>query len=132
MSRITITLSDLQLLHDATAKCLTEDLDDYKLRIAFAYFKRDAEHNLGNDSPFQKIRNDIFAKYGTPTENGYSLPEDAEKRRLLLSGLEAALSEKVSVRFPELTEEIIEKAKLPMNASSLSVLIALEILKETK
>jgi hypothetical protein len=130
MSKVTVTLSELQLLYDASAKCLTEEFEDYKLRIAFAYFKRDAESNLGPESPLQKLRTDIFARYGDPVEGGYSIPSDPEKRSKLISAIEQAMSEKVSVRFPELTIEIIEKAKLPMNASSLSILISLGILKE--
>lgn len=130
MSKVTVTLSELQLLYDASAKCLTEEFDDYKLRIAFAYFKRDAESNLGPDSPLQKLRTDIFTRYGDAVDGGYSLPKDTERRNKLLIALEEAMSEKVSVRFPELTAEIIEKSKLPMNAVGISALISLGILKE--
>ena len=132
MPKISISIADLQLLLDAAARCLNSDIEDYRIRLDFAFFKKKASDLIGPQSPFAEVRMSLFQKYGTPSEDGqsYRLPDDPEKTRLLLKGLEEASKVVVEVPFPELTLAKIESAKLPMNPSELAVLISLGILKE--
>lgn len=132
MANLTISIADLQLLMDATARCLTEDVDNYRVRIGLAFFKKAANDCTGPSSPFADVRNALFQKYGKLSEDGssYLLPDDPAVRKKLIDGLNEAMSEKVTVPFPDLTIDIIEKAKLPLNASEMAILISVGALKE--
>lgn len=132
MPKISISIADLQLLSDASARCLNSDIEDYRIRLDFAFFKKKVSDLIGPQSPFAEVRMSLFQKYGTLSEDGqtYLFPQDTEKASLLVQGIDDASRAVVEVPFPELTLEKIEKAKLPMNPSELAVLVSLGILKE--
>lgn len=132
MANLTISIADLQLLMDAAARCLTEDVENYRVRIGLAFFKKAVNDCTGPSSPFADVRNALFQKYGKLSEDNssYLLPDDPAARKKLIDGLNEAMSEKVTVPFPDLTIDIIEKAKLPLNASEMAILISVGALKE--
>lgn len=132
MPKITISLSELQLLSDAAARCFTADIENYKMRMELALFKKKAVDLTGPQSAFSEIRTELFKKYGDASEDGqsYSISKDPAKAKQLIAGLEEAMSAKVEVPFPALTIESIEAAKLPLNANELAIMVSVGAIKE--
>lgn len=132
MPKITVSLSELQLASDAVSRCYTADIDDFKLRLELAFFKKAVNDHLGQESPFAQTRMDIFKKYGKPSEDGqnYLFPDEKDKREALVKAIEDAMTIKVNVPFPVMDSDRVSKLDLPLNASELAVLIACGFIKE--
>lgn len=122
----------MQLISDAVSRCYTADVDDFRFRLELAQFKKAANDHLGPESAFAETRRQAFQKYGQLSEDGqsYTVPSDPEKMNQFVRAIESAMSVEVSVPFPEMTMDKLEKLKLPLNASELAVLIAAGVLKE--
>ena len=132
MPKMNLTLSNMQLISDAVSRCYTADVDDFRFRLELAQFKKAVNDHLGQESAFAETRRQAFQKYGQLSEDGqsYTVPSDPEKMNQFVKAIEAAMSVEVSVPFPEMTMDKLEKLKLPLNASELAVLISVGVLKE--
>lgn len=132
MPKISISLSNMQLVSDSMSRCYTADVDDFRFRLELAQFKKAVNENIGPESPFSETRRNIFVKYGKLGEDGqnYYVPNDIENRDKLMAALDDALSVSVSVPFPDIDFNKLEKLKLPLNASEISILISCGIIKE--
>ena len=132
MPKISISLSDMQMISDAVSRCYTADVDDFKFKLELAQFRKAVMDHTGQGSPLSETRQEAFKKYGTLSEDGqnYLMPEDADARAKLIGAIEDALSVKVSVPFPALNAEKMDKLKLPLNASEISVLISCGVIQE--
>lgn len=132
MPKITVSLSDLQLISDAVNRCYTADIDNFKFRLELAQFKKASVDHLGPQSPFSETRTKIFEKYGKKSETGegYMLPDDPKEKEELIKALEEAMTVKVSVPFPDMDVDRVARLDLPLNASELAVLIACGAIQE--
>lgn len=132
MPKMNFTLSNMQLISDAVSRCYTADVDDFRFRLELAQFKKAVNDHLGQESAFAETRRQAFQKYGQLSEDGqsYTVPSDPEKMNQFVKAIEAAMSVEVSVPFPEMTMDKLEKLKLPLNASELAVLISVGVFKE--
>lgn len=132
MPKITISLSDMQLISDAMNRCYTADVDDFKFKLELAQFRKAVVDHTGPESPLSETRREAFKKYGVVSEDGqnYGLPSDPELKNKLIKAIEDALSVKVSASFPALDTEKMDKLKLPLNASEISVLISCGLIQE--
>ena len=132
MPKISISLSDMQMISDAVTRCYTADVDDFKFKLELAQFRKAVLDHTGPGSPLSETRQDAFKKYGVLSEDGqsYTMPADADSRDKLIKAIEDALSVKVSVPFPDMSAERMDKLKLPLNAQEIAVLIACNALKE--
>jgi hypothetical protein len=132
MPKITVSLSDLQLVSDAVSRCYTADIDDFKFRLELAQFKKASVDHLGPQSPFAETRTKVFEKYGRKSEGGdsYLLPDDPKERDQLIKAIEEAMTVKVTVPFPDMDPDRVSRLDLPLNASELAVLIACGAIKE--
>lgn len=126
------TLSNMQLISDAVTRCYTADVDDFRFLLELAQFKKAVNDHLGQDSAFAETRKQAFQKYGRLSEDGqnYLIPSEPDKMNQFVAAIDAAMSVEVSVPFPQITMEKLEKLKLPLNASEIAVLIATGVLKE--
>jgi hypothetical protein len=132
MPKISISLSDMQLISDAVNRCYTADVDDFKFKLELAQFRKAVLDHTGQGSPLSETRQEAFKKYGLLSENGenYTMPTDVESRNKLIKAIEDALSVKVNVPFPALDAERMDKLNLPLNASEISVLISCGVIQE--